>query len=88
MKVFKPFLWSYDTTKMDLVKDQKRIITNVLNWGTHEASRLLFKIYDPKSIKQVVLHPSPGDWNKKSLNYWSLMFKVTPRVHSRRISKK
>jgi hypothetical protein len=35
---FKPFLWSYDLGQIDLEKDKKRIITNVLNLGTKEVS--------------------------------------------------
>lgn len=70
---------------MDIVKDEERIITNVLNFGTLDASKLLFKVYNLKKIKNVVLHPAPGEWNKKSLNYWSLMLKVTPKISKRKI---
>ena len=33
---------------MDLTNDKVRIITNVLNWGTQESTKLLFKVYDLK----------------------------------------
>lgn len=87
MKIFKPFLWSYDTKKMDLVEDEKRIITNVLNFGTFDATKLLFRVYDLEKIKQVVINPLVGEWNKKSLNYWSLMLKVKPKLLLRKIPK-
>ena len=87
MKVFKPFLWSYDVKKMDLIKDKERIITNVLNWGTQESTKLLFKVYDLRSIKHAVSRPMPGEWNKKSLNFWSLMLEVKPLVRARKLSK-
>ena len=86
MKVFKPFLWSYDLKKMDLKNDKVRIITNVLYWGTQESTKMLFKIYDLKSIKGVVARPMPGEWNKKSLNFWSLILDVKPQVRVRKVS--
>lgn len=76
--VFHPFLWSYDVNKMDLERDKKRIITNVLNFGTVEATDKLFKTYSNDVIKKTVLNPFPGEWNKKSLNFWSLVFSITP----------
>lgn len=76
---FKPFLWSYDTTKMDLVRDKNRIITNVLNLGTREATDLLFRVYGREEIKQVVKNPKPSEWDPKSLNYWSIIFDLKPK---------
>jgi len=74
LEKFKPFLWSYDIGKIDLEKNKDRIITNVLNLGTKEATDLLFKYYKRKDIKKMVARPMPGEWNKKSLNYWSIIF--------------
>lgn len=78
-KAFKPFLWSYDISKISLEKNKERIITNVLNWGTKEATDLLFKIYTREEIKQVVKNPRPGEWDDKSLNYWSVIFDLKPK---------
>ncbi len=74
LKKFKPFLWSYDLEKMDIERDKRRIISNVLNLGTKEATDLLFEIYDENDIKEAVENPKPGEWSKKSLNYWSIIF--------------
>lgn len=76
---FKPFLWSYDLEQIDLEKDKKRIITNVLNLGTKEATDLLFKVYDKSEIKKQVEEPMSGEWSDKSLNYWSIYFDIQPR---------
>ncbi len=76
---FKPFLWSYDTSKMDLENNKKRIITNVLNWGTKEATDLLFKVYNKKDIKEAVRDPLPGEWSDKSLNYWCIILGIKPK---------
>lgn len=76
-------LWSYDTTKMDIEKNKERIITNVLNYGTDEANRWLFATYPRADIEEVTMHPRPGEWNKKSLNFWSALFSITPEARVR-----
>ncbi|MCF7820595.1 MAG: hypothetical protein K9M44_03965 [Candidatus Pacebacteria bacterium] len=79
LQKFKPFLWSFDISKMDIEKHKKRIITNVLNLGTKEATDLLFKIYNKEDIKKYIENPMPGEWNDKSLNYWSMVFNIQPK---------
>ena len=79
LEKFKPFLWSFDISKMDIKKNKKRIITNVLNLGTKEATDLLFNVYNKNEIKAQVENPMPGEWNNKSLNYWSIIFDVNPK---------
>ncbi len=70
---------------MDLEKDKDRIICNILNYGTKEATDLLFRIYDKQAIRKVVKNPRPGEWNKKSLNYWSIVFDLKPNYVLRHI---
>jgi hypothetical protein len=73
-----PFLWSYDVNALNLVNDKKRIITNVLNLGTKEATDWLFDTYTKKDIKDCLIHPLPGEWNRKSIFYWSFLMNVEP----------
>jgi hypothetical protein len=80
----RPFLWSYDTRGLDVMRDKKRIITNVLNMGSFEATKWLFQTYDRSDLKSAVANPLPGDWSKKSLNFWRLIFDVTPKSVSGR----
>jgi len=61
---------------MDLGKDKKRIITNVLNYGTKESTDWLFSVFDKKDIIEAIEKPYPGEWSKKSLNFWSFLFEV------------
>jgi len=72
----KPFLWSYDFSKIDLEKDKKRIITNVLNYGTKKATDWLFYVYNQDDIKETIENPFSGEWNKKSLHFWSFVFNI------------
>lgn len=79
LKQFKPFLWSYDVERLDIERDKRRIITNVLNLGTQKACDSLFAIYSKEDIRKEIANPLPGEWNNKSLNYWSIIFNIEPK---------
>lgn len=82
-----PFLWSYDISSIDLQHDKKRIITNILNYGTRETTDWLFLTYTKDEISDVIIHPLPGEWNKKSLNFWSIILGVKPGDTTRKVQK-
>lgn len=84
-KFVQPFLWSYDIKELDLLRDKKRIITNVLNLGTKEATDWLFKTYTRGDIKDCLLHPLSGEWNNKSIAFWSFLMDIKPGQTSMRI---
>ncbi len=63
---------------MDIKKDKKRILTNILNLGTTKATKWALSTYSKREIKDILRRPLPGEWNDKSLNFWSLLFNVTP----------
>lgn len=71
-------LWSYDTSKLDLKKDKKRIILQTLNNGSMEAITWLKQTYSTQELQDTIRQSSVGEWSKKSLNYWSLMLDSTP----------
>lgn len=75
-KQFQRALWSYDINKMDLGEDKKEIITQVLNYGTWEDLKLLYKLYSEEEIKEVVKNPRRGVWFKKVLNFWITIFNI------------
>lgn len=84
-KFVQPFLWSYDIGEMNLTRDKRRIITNVLNLGTKEATDWLFKIYTKEDIKDCLIHPLPGEWNNKSVVFWSFLMDIKPGQIEKRI---
>ncbi len=84
-KFVQPFLWSYDINALDLTRDKKRIITQVLNLGTKEATDWLFKSYTKEDIKDCLIHPLPGEWSNKSIALWSLLMDVEPGQINKRI---
>jgi len=79
----KATLWSFDTNKIDLVKDKDLIINHVLNFGTSSATDWLFSNYSKEDIIPLIQNPKPGFWNKKSLNLWAITFKVEPDIKER-----
>lgn len=81
----RPFLWSYDVSQLDPEKDKKRIITNILNHGTKEATDWLFATFEIKDIREAIENPFPGEWNKKSLHFWSMLLEVQVGDTTRKI---
>ena len=76
-------LWSYDISALDPERDKTLIVTNVLNYGTKEATEWLFSLYPAELIASIIQKPLPGRWDKKSLKLWSLVFDVTPELKGR-----
>lgn len=74
----RPFLWSYDIERLDRQADKKRIITNVLNLGTKKATDWLENVFERDELREALEYPLPGEWNRKSLHFWSLIFDVKP----------
>lgn len=72
-QAIKSTLWSYDTNKIDVDNDHKLIISQVLNFGTKKASDWVFINYGKEKVKKIAMEMSRGQWNKKSLNFWSLV---------------
>ncbi len=71
-----PFFWSSKITELDPKQHKKRIITNLLNFGDIRALRWLFKNYSRQEIKEMTVDFLPGEWSKKSLNFWRLFFNL------------
>ena len=72
----KGVLWSYDLKSLDLGRDFKRIATNVLLYGDIRETNWLFSQFPKDQIIKVVKNPLKGDWDAKSLAFWSSYFGV------------
>ena len=82
-KFLRPFLWSYDLSQMDLKKDKKIIIKNILDYGDKQATDWLKKVYSSKEIKEVIRQTYASEWSRKSINFWSLIYEVKPKRKSK-----
>lgn len=79
----KSALWSYDTNEIDLNKNKRLIIQQVLNFGTKEATDWLFGQYGKKEIARAASSIPKSAWDKKSLALWSLIFDIHPKERLR-----
>lgn len=70
------FLWSYDINALDVYRDQKRIITNIMVYGNIAAVKWMFQTYDQVQMKQALEQPLPGEWDAKSLHFWAEYFRI------------
>ena len=68
--------WSYDIKSLDLKEDKDYIIPQVLNYGTWEDLKWLYKVYSEKDIKKVVKNPRRGLWFKNVLHFWTTIFNI------------
>ena len=75
----KPYLWSYDINKIDIEKDKKLLVSAVLNWGDERSIKWLFKCYGKKKVIMISNSTPKGQWDKKSLNFWSLILNIKPK---------
>ena len=71
-----PCLWSYDIKQIDLQKDKKLIITQVLNYGNAKRIKWLYSVYTEEDIKEVVSNPRRGLWFPKVLNFWETVLEI------------
>ncbi|MCP4754751.1 MAG: hypothetical protein GY866_28045 [Proteobacteria bacterium] len=71
-------LWSYDLKQLDEDADFERIATNIMVYGDMRAIRWLLRHYSKEKITSVLLDPIKGEWDAKSLNFWSEYLQVAP----------
>ena len=78
-------LWSYDINKIDFDLHKKLIISQVLNFGTSDATDWLFKTYELKEIRKVAEQIPLGQWDKKSLALWALYLDIKPKPKQEKV---
>lgn len=75
----KTVLWSYNLNTIEVQKDRKIIISQVLNFGSEKAIKWLFKQYGFATIEQVANTIPLFQWNKKSLSLWKIVLSINPK---------
>lgn len=76
----KTCLWSYDVTLFDFTipEHRTRLVKNVLDRGGLSAVKWLRENFSNDEIAQTIRDSARSEWNKKSLNLWSLVFEAAP----------
>ena len=78
-------LWSYDADRIDIQAHKKLIVAQVLNYGTEEAIKWLFRQYGRDEVARIASEIPLGQWDKKSLSLWSLVLGIAPVTRARRM---
>ncbi len=70
-------LWACDIASLDLQRDERFIITQVLNRGGAKAVRWLRQTYGDSRLATIVQDPSRGLWFPQVLNFWMTILGVS-----------
>lgn len=75
-------LWFANSGRLDWERQKDLVITQVLNRGTWEAVRWVYREYGEKAIKNVVRNPKRGLWFPQSLTFWEKFFRLSLKSSS------
>jgi hypothetical protein len=64
---------------------KKIIISQVLNFGTRDATDWLFKTYELEEISKIAEQIPIGQWDRKSLALWALYLGIKPKSKLERV---
>lgn len=70
----KRFFWDVDFSKLDFAKNQDFVIERILEYGDIRGISWLFKTYDKKTIREVLMNKH--GFSKKTANFWSKILDV------------
>lgn len=73
---FRPFFWSYDWRQLNLLKDKKVIILQLINYGTLDHWQWLAKIYGLPEIKRVIKQVPASEIKPKTRRLISVLFAI------------
>lgn len=85
-KYLKPFLWSYNFNNLDVMRDRRLIIAQLLNYGDVNAVRWVIKQYGVDEVRQIANTIPVKQWDNKSLAYWKLILDIKPQTRLSKIS--
>ncbi len=73
---FKPIMWSYDFSKIDLNKDKKWIIVNVINYGDLRHWKWIMEHCGRKTIQEVLADVPISEIRPRVLKLASIIFSI------------
>lgn len=74
---FKPLLWSYNFSKIDLERDKKVIIINTINYGDLRHWRWLFGYYGKEEIKKILESTPATELRSRVRRLVAVIFSIT-----------
>ena len=86
---FKHLLWSYDFAKLDLNKDKKVIITNVINYGDLAQWKWIRDFYGLTSLRKTLMNTTITELRDRVRPLVQLIFSIPNfKYASRSIKRK
>ena len=84
---FKPILWSYDFSSLDLEKHKKTIIVNTINYGNWKHWKWIVKTYGKKEVKRVIQNTPASEFRKSALKLICLLLGIKKLKYASRSDK-
>jgi len=74
---FKPLFWSYNFSKLDLVKDKKTIIIQAINYGDLKHWKWLVDKYGQEEIRSILQIVPATEIRDRVKNLITIMFNIS-----------
>jgi hypothetical protein len=81
---FRPFFWSYRFEDIDLQKDKKTVILNLLNYGNLAHWQWLVRQYGVVEIKRILQSIPATEVKPRTRPLVSLLFSIPLQEHAQR----
>lgn len=84
---FKPILWSYNISKINLDKYKKFIIVNTINYGDLKHWRWILKYYGKSQIQEILANSYSTEFRPRALKLALLVFSLKDYKYASRSLK-
>lgn len=74
---FKPLLWSYDISRLDVERDKNRIVINAINYGDLSHWRWLVKVYLAEEVRRIIEATPASEFRPGALKLVSLLLGIS-----------
>jgi hypothetical protein len=73
---FKPILWSFDFSRLSLIKDKHLIILNTINYGDFKHWKWIAEFYGKEEISRIIFEAPVGRIRKRAKILAAIIFKI------------
>lgn len=80
----KQLLWSYDLSMFDIVKNKKRVVINVVNYGNLNNWCWLIDQYSLDEVKKIIIETPNTEFRPQALSLARLIFGINELSHASR----
>lgn len=73
---FRPLLWAYDFSFIDIERDEKRIIINTINYGQWKHWQWIMKSYGKEKVRQIIKNTPISEFRLRALKLISILLEI------------